>query len=97
MTRVVLALLAALVLGGCGLVGPKSAYVLAHEARLQDTDFMQAYNACNADTAAFGLIPDLGFTHDIKFFRCMEKAGWVQAPRWNRTPSALGFYERVPL
>lgn len=92
MTRVALGLLAALIFSGCGLLGPKSAYVLAHEARLQDVDFMQAYNACNADTAAFGLIPDLGFTHDIKFFRCMEKAGWVQDPR--RNPAAIGRYER---
>ena len=94
MTRGALVLLAALIFSGCGLVGSKSAYVLAHEARLRDADFMLAYNACNAETAAFGLIPDLGFTHDIKFFKCMEKAGWVQPERWNRSPGALGFYER---
>ena len=88
MTRVALALLAVLALGGC----ITNDYKRAHDAKLRDPDFMRAYNACNADTAAFGLIPDLGTTRELKFFRCMEKAGWVQEPHHN--PAALGRYER---
>lgn len=100
MTRPALALLAVLLLSGCGLVGPKSPYVLAHEARERDAEFMWAYNACRADVAAFGLIPDLGITWERKFFRCMSQAGW-EMPQdgrlLNRSPGALGsYYRRMP-
>lgn len=81
--------LIALSLAGC----ITNDYTRAHEARKQDAEFMRAYTACSSDTAAFGLIPDLGFTRDAKFFRCMEKAGWIQEPRWN--PAALGRYQRI--
>lgn len=84
--------LLALSLGGC----ITSAYTRAHEARSQDPVFMQAYNACGDETALLGLIPDFGTTRELSFFRCMERAGWVQPPRWNRTPAALGLYERRP-
>ncbi len=55
--------------------------------------FMDAYNSCHRDTAAFGLIPDWGITREAKLFKCMQQAGWVQTPHFN--PEAVGRYHRL--
>ena len=84
-------LLAAMSLNGCVV----NAYTIAHDAKKQDPAFMAAYTDCGEETAALGLIPDLGVTREAHFFKCMRQAGWVMPDRWNRNPAALGYYQRV--
>lgn len=92
--------LLALSLGGCITSDDAAKYARADEALRRNPVFVRDYNACvrsdgfdrggNYPTDLLGW----GTTRDASFFQCMERAGWVQSPRWN--PAAIGRYERRP-
>jgi len=90
--------LLALSLGGCITSEDAARYARADAALRQDSAFVRAYNACvRSDGFAHdGIFGNFGLRLDnyTSFFQCMERAGWVQSPRWN--PAAIGRYERRP-